>query len=116
MSQQTMYEGVTNSPYTQLAIGITELETIITVLDSTVLPSPPNLLVMGYDKESPETCLYTNINGNQVTIQRATEGTAQSFDVNTKVARLFTAKDYNTIVNNIRDLNNKQVAISIALG
>lgn len=116
MSQQTMYEGIANSPSTQLSIAINESDTIITVVDSMVFPSAPNLLVIGYDKINPETCLYTNINGNQITIQRATEGIAQSFEIGTKISRLFTAKDYNTMVNNIRDLNNKQVAISIALG
>jgi len=115
MSQIEMYEAVANSPFTTLVGSINSTQTIITVSDSSVLPSAPNLLVIGYDKENPETCLYTNITGNVITIQRATEGTASSFESDTKIARIFTAKDYNSLVKNIKDLSIKQIAMSIAL-
>lgn len=115
MAQVKMYEAIANSPHTILVEGIDETQTEIVVLDSSVLPNAPNLLVIGYDKENAETCLYTNVVGNTITIQRATEGIASSFDADTKVARVFTAKDYNSLVENIKDLNTQQIAMSIAL-
>ena len=115
MGQIEMYEAVANSPFTTLVGNMDSTQTTITVLDSGVLPNAPNLLVIGYDKENPETCLYTNITGNVITIQRATEGVASSFESDTKIARVFTAKDYNSLVENIKDLNIKQIAMSIAL-
>ena len=115
MVQLEMYQAIANSPSTTLSVAINSSVTQITLNNASVLPSAPNLLVIGYDTDSPETCLYTNIVGNVVTIQRATEGIAQSFELDTKVARLFTAKDYNSIVNNIKELNKQQIAMSIAL-
>lgn len=115
MAQVKMYEAMANSPHTTLTESIDATQTEITVLNASVLPNAPNLLVIGYDKENAETCLYTNIVDNIITIQRATEGMASSFDANTKIARIFTAKDYNSLVENIKDLNTQQIAMSIAL-
>ena len=115
MAQLEMYEAIANSPHTTLVNSIDETQTEIIVLDASVLPNAPNLLVIGYDKDNAETCLYTNIIGNTITIQRATEGIASSFDADTKIARVFTSKDYNSLVRNIKDLNTQQIAMSIAL-
>ena len=116
MAQLTMYDAIANSPSTTLTSSINAIVTQIEVVDSSVFPTAPNLLVLGYNKENPETCLYTNIVGNTITIQRGVEGVAKDFDIDTKVARLFTAKDYNAMVSNIKDLSNSQIALSIALG
>lgn len=116
MAQITMYDAIANSPPTTLTKAILISDTTIEVEDSSVFPTAPNLLVLGYNKENPETCLYTNIVGNTITIQRGIEGVAKDFDIGTKVARLFTAKDYNAMVSNIKDLSNSQIALSIALG
>lgn len=116
MPQLEMYQAIANSPSTTLAIGINDTETHITLTDASVLPNAPNLLVLGYDTNYPETCLYTSIAGNAVTLVRGTEGVATSFNSGTNVARIFTAKDYNVVINNIKDLNTKQIALSIALG
>lgn len=116
MPQLEMYQAVANSPSTTLAIGINAIDTQITLVDVSVLPEAPNILVLGYDTNYPETCLYTSIVGNVVTLERGTEGVATVFNIGTKVARVFTAKDYNIVINNIKDLNNKQIALSIVLG
>ena len=115
MAQLEMYQSIANSPPTILSVAINSSETQITLGNASVLPSAPNLLVIGYDTDSPETCLYTNVVGNVVTIQRGTEGIAQSFESGANVARVFTSKDYNSIINNIKDLNKQQIAMSIAL-
>lgn len=116
MGQVEMYEALANSPFTTLTSDIDAIQTTITVDDSSVLPTAPNLLVINYDKDDAETCLYTQIVGNVITIQRATEGVASSFLTGAKIARVFTAKDYNNLVNNIKELSKSQIAISIALG
>lgn len=116
MAQITMYDAIANSPPTTLTKAISIGDTTIEVEDSSVFPTSPNLLVLGYDKRDAETCLYTQIIGNVITIQRGVEGIAKGFDVGTKIARLFTAKDYNSLVSNIKDLSNSQIVMSIALG
>jgi len=116
MAQLQMYNAIANSPMTTLTKAIGISDTTIEVVDSSVFPTSPNLLVLGYDKSDAETCLYTQIVGNVITVQREIEGIAKSFDIGTKTARLFTAKDYNSLVSNIKDLSNSQIAMSIALG
>jgi hypothetical protein len=95
-----MYNAKINSPSTKLESAINDSQTTITLLDSSVLPTAPNLLTIG-DDEQAETCLYTNIVGNTVTIQRGFEGVAKAWEINAPVARLFTAYDHNTFKSNI---------------
>jgi len=113
--QSPMYLAKINSPQTILSALISSTDLVIALEDTTVLPSPPNLLVIGFDTNNPETCLYTNINNNLVTLQRGVEGNSQSFPQGTKVARLFTAYDYNVLVNNIVDLNTQTSELEPAL-
>ena len=109
MAQITMYDAIANSPPTTLTKAILISDTTIEVEDSSVFPNPPNLLVLGYDKNDAETCLYTQIVGNVITVQRGVEKITKSFDVGTKIARLFTAKDYNSLVSSTADSSSRYV-------
>jgi hypothetical protein len=104
MAQQPMYEGMPNSPQTELASGIDDIQTTIPLVDSSKLPPAPNLATIGSD-ETAETILYTGISGNDLTgVTRGLEGDAKAWSAGTKVARNFTNWDYETLINNIGDL------------
>ena len=102
----TMYAPQANSPTTSTVGNISSSATSVTVLDASVLPSPPMLLVLGGDTENAETVLATAKSTNTLTITRAVEGTARAWEGGTAVGRLFTAKDLKTVQDNITALNS----------
>lgn len=101
----TMYAPQVNSPTTSTVGNISSSATSVTVLDASILPSPPMLLVLGGDTENAETVLATAKSTNTLTITRAVEGTARAWEGGTSVGRLFTAKDLKTVQDNITALN-----------
>ena len=101
----TMYAPQVNSPTTSTVGNISSSATSVTVLDASVLPAPPMLLVLGGDTENAETVLATAKSSNTLTITRAVEGTARAWEGGTAVGRLFTAKDLQTVQDNITALN-----------
>ena len=103
---ETMYALQANSPTTSTVGAMTTLSTTVTVLDASVLPSAPMLMVLGGENENAETVLVTNISGNVLTMTRAIEGQARAWEAGTTVARLFTAKDLRDIQTNITALNS----------
>lgn len=102
---ETMYAPQVNSPTTSTVGNISSSATSVTVLDASVLPAPPMLLVLGGDTENAETVLATAKSSNTLTITRAVEGTARAWEGGTAVGRLFTAKDLQTVQDNITALN-----------
>ena len=102
---ETMYAPQVNSPTTSTVGNISSSATSVTVLDASVLPAPPMLLVLGGDTENAETVLATAKSSNTLTITRAVEGTARAWEGGTAVGRLFTAKDLRDVQNNITALN-----------
>ena len=93
----TIYPAVPNSPQTQLAAGLGNVSTTITVLDGSKLPDAPNLAVIGVG-ETSETILYTSKNGNVLSgVTRGFEGVASVWDSGTLIARNFTAYDQNSV-------------------
>ena len=106
----TLYPAQVNSPLTFLASAIDSTQTTITVNDATKLPAAPNIATIGTG-ENAETILYTGKSGNDLTgITRGFEGTAQSWGINTAIARVFTAYDYNSVKNNQNNLLNEMTA------
>ena len=102
---ETMYAPQANSPTTSTVGNMTSSATSVTVLDASVLPSPPMLLVLGGDTENAETVLCTAKSSNTLTLTRAVEGTARAWTAGTAVARLFTALDLKTLQDNVTALN-----------
>jgi len=98
-----MYPAKINSPSSTLVNAITDSQTTIELVDVSVLPDDPNLLTIG-DGEDAETCLYTNITGSVVTVQRGFEGVAKAWDAGAPVARNFTAYDHNTFKSQIEGI------------
>lgn len=100
----TLYPAQINSPLTFLANAIDSTQTTITVNDGTKLPAAPNIATIGTG-ENAETILYTGKSGNDLTgVTRGFEGTAQSWGINTAIARVFTAYDYNSVKSNIEEM------------
>ena len=101
-----MYEAQYNSPQTQLASEIDAIQTVITVDDASILPEAETLLTIGFDTPNPEVVKVILKTGNDLTIERGIEGSARVWDGGTNIARIFTAYDYNALVENI--LENSQ--------
>lgn len=100
---QPMYPGIVNSPQTELASAIDDEQTTIPLLDASVLPPPPNLATLGTGEDA-ETILYTGVEGHTLTgVVRGFQGTARAWSTGTKVARRFTAYDWDSARQNIED-------------
>ncbi|MFK7692849.1 C1q-like domain-containing protein [Paenibacillus sp. HJGM_3] len=107
MAQQTMFPGQVNSPVTELTAAIDSVVTTIGVLNAGMLPAAPNLAVIG-SGEIAETIQYTGKVGNNLTgVTRGFQGTARAWSIGTKVARYFTAYDYDTLRGNVLDLDSR---------
>lgn len=89
---------------TTLSLGVDNIQTSIEVVNSSVFLTPPLLATIGYTSDYPETLRVTAINGNTLTVERAFEGTARSWDSGIEIARIFTAYDYNAVKTNIETL------------
>lgn len=97
-----MYPAAVNSQST-VTMGALDISTTqVTVLDASVLPDAPNLLVLGTD-QTAETVLMTAKEGNVLTIERAFQGTAKSWPTGTEIARNMTAYDMDTLKENMED-------------
>ena len=109
MAISTMYPAKAGSPKTVLAIQISASATQITVADASVLPSAPNLCVLGSDS-SAEIVSYSAKNGNVLTgVVRGLGGTVASvWDVDTIVARNFTSFDHDRFKLNIETLESEK--------
>ncbi|QNK54571.1 hypothetical protein [Paenibacillus sp. PAMC21692] len=93
----TLYPAMVNSPVTELSAAIDAAATTITVLNGNALPDAPNIATIGQG-DTAETVQYSGKTGNTLSeVVRGFEGTARSWTSGTKIARNFTAYDYDTI-------------------
>ena len=90
MQLKTMYPAAVNSKATVTMGALDANTTTVTVLDGTVLPDVPNLLVLGTAKE-----------GNVLTIERGFQGTPKAWNAGTEIARNFTGYDLDTVSENM---------------
>ena len=117
---QTMYVGQLGSPVTELSQGINSTVTSIPTKNINVFPAPPNLASIG-EGDQPEIILYTGKVDNSLTgVTRGFGGSiAQSWDIDTVIARVFTTYDHDTFRANILTLNTNKIetsAIGVAGG
>jgi hypothetical protein len=102
--QVDMYKGQSLSPDYTLQIAINDTEAVITLNTLVGLVEPPGLLVLGADTEAPEVVRYTAPGvANQLFVERAVEGVANSWGSATLVRNQLTALGYNNIIDNIDD-------------
>lgn len=107
-----MYKGVANSPETTITNDINNLDTIIYVLDETRIPELPNLMVLG-NGISAETVKVLSIDGNALTVERGFQGVPKSWNTGTIIARNFTEYDYNSLVENIKELDEEKTTATV---
>lgn len=100
MQLKTMYPAAVNSKATITMGALDNNTTTVTVLDGTVLPDAPNLLVLGTD-QTAETVLMTAKEGNMLTIERGFQGVPKAWNAGTEIARNFTGYDLDTTSENI---------------
>lgn len=107
INMEKMYRGITNSPKTELVALIAETDTEIEVADSSVLLANEGIAVIG-NGDVAETIKYTEVDGNILKgCIRGYEGSARSWTAGTRVARNFTAGDWNTAIDNIEGLYDR---------
>ena len=109
MAISTMYSAKAGSPKTVLASQISASATQMTVADASVLPTAPNLCVLGSDS-SAEVVSYAAKNGNVLSgLVRGLGGTVASvWDADTIVARNFTSFDHDRFKLNIETLDSEK--------
>ena len=109
MSLRTMYPAQNNSPKTYLAEAISASDTSMTLIDASVLPEAPNLLVIGIN-DNAEIIQYSAITGNVVSgLIRGVNGTIpQPWEIDSIVARNWTAQDAEAFRENILDLEARK--------
>ncbi|MNB97573.1 hypothetical protein D3C75_448030 [compost metagenome] len=116
-----MYPAVVNSPKTELIELITETQTEITVMDASVLLAGEGIATIG-NGETAETIIYTSVDGNVLKgCVRGYQGVARAWTAGTRVARNFTADDWDSARENILEIsgrmdNSKRAAISLQPG
>lgn len=103
-----MYKGAINSPETIITNNISNTDTLIYVQDETKVPTDlPNLMVLGTGI-SAETIKVLSISGLAITVERAFQGTAKTWNAGTTIARNFTEYDYEALKNNVEELTDNQ--------
>ena len=107
----TTYPAAVNSKATVTMGVLDQATTIVEVLDATVLPEAPNLLVLGTD-QTAETVLMTARENNTLTIQRAVQGIAKSWPAGTQIARNFTGKDWDDMRSNVEAIATKILGLT----
>ena len=100
-----MYKGIPFSPISTLTANISATDTIIPVSDVNAFPEAPSIAVIGPDIGPNETIIYAGKTTTALTgCTRGVESTASEWDIDEIIARNFTAKDHNDIIDNIKDL------------
>ena len=105
---EKMYEGKINSPETFLRDRLVSGGSVVYLMDDSILPTLPNLLVIG-ENQTAETVLVTGKRSDGgYDIQRAIQGTAKDWPQGTSCARNFTEYDYDKLIKNIEKLNSEK--------
>lgn len=105
MPLREMYSSKPGSPLTSLVDAISADATSMTLEDASVLPSAPNICVIGSDSNA-EIVSYTSISGNVVSgmVRGLGDTTRSAWAANTSVARNITSYDHDTFIHNINEL------------
>lgn len=114
----TFYEAQTNSPSTTLssAIGVSDTTLAVENIEIFADLTLPNLLTLGFTQANSETVLATEISGNNITVTRGVDGTATDWDSGTPIARVFTAYDWNGLINDFGTKQDKITASGVLKG
>ena len=113
---ETMYPPQNNSPHTTLTGDINASVTSITVDNSALLPSEPNVLTIGLGEDA-ELVLLQSKSGNILTVQRGYNGTtAKSWNSGDWVYRGITAQDVSALQNNMQEHGHGNITNDGSIG
>lgn len=122
MAQKEMYRAVVNSPSTTLKVAINSMDTTIPVIDTSIFATAPGIATI-YDDYYTETIKYTGIDTTNKTLTGCTrgfDGVARDWAQGKAIARLFTAYDVNTFIDNIKDCfqfaNDGKTSVASVIG
>lgn len=105
---KAMYPGISFSPMTVLTASINAADTVIPVESTAHLPDGPNIATIGAD-ENAEVIIYAAKTANSLSgCTRGVEGTAKAWQVGEVIARNWTRTDYQTLMDNIKKLNDEK--------
>lgn len=99
---KTMYPGVANSPETFLKEALTIDGEIMYLADGSVLGEIPTLAVIGEGQQAETVLVVSTRSDGGFVIIRGVEGPKKAWTKATTVARNWTNKDYETLVQNIK--------------
>ena len=102
MDLKEMYKAMVNSPVTYLSGAISATIKTIPLVDASVLPDAPNIATIGYG-EAAETIYYPEKDANTLkNVTRGFQGAKKAWPASeTPVARLYTAYDLDSTIENI---------------
>ena len=108
-----MYKAKLGSPETTLAAAITASATSMTLADASVLPSAPNIAIIG-DDTNVEIISYTGISGNTVSglVRGVGDSVASAWNTGTTVARYVSSYDNDAFKENIEALETNKADLS----
>ena len=101
-----MFSPQAGSPAAELAAGITDTDTVIPLVDVSIVPAAPNILTMK-GENSFETIIYEEVDEGTNELKQVTrgvEGTAQSWTSGQEIARNMTAQDIQVLQDEIETL------------
>ena len=101
-----MFSPQAGSPAAELAANITDTDTVIPLVDVSIVPAAPNILTM-QGENSFETIIYEEVDEGTNELKQVTrgvEGTAQSWTAGQEIARNMTAQDIQVLQNLVFDL------------
>ena len=104
-----MYQGIANSPETFLTNNLVSGNTVMYISDASVLPDLPTLAVIGKDQKAETIKVLSKRSDNGFNIERGIEGFARDWEKGEVVARNFTNYDYQTLIDNVGELDNNKV-------
>lgn len=101
-----MYQGIANSPETFLTESLVSGNNIMYISDASILPELPTLAVIGKDQKPETVKILSKRNDGGFNIERAVEGFARDWGKGEVVARNFTNYDYQTLIDNVGELDS----------
>lgn len=101
-----MYQGMANSPETFLTESLVSGNNIMYISDASILPELPTLAVIGKDQKPETVKILSKRNDGGFNIERAVEGFARDWGKGEVVARNFTNYDYQTLIDNVGELDS----------
>lgn len=104
-----MYKGKAYSPETFLTSDLPSSSTVMFIGNEHILPDLPTIVVIGQDHNAETIKVLSKKNDGGFNIERGVEGAVRDWTQGETVARNFTNYDYQTLIDNVSELDNNKV-------